>query len=148
MSFKDVTIDCLHSPQVVKVHLKASKTDPFRVGVNIFVGKTGNDLCPVTALLCYMVARGDGPGPFFHFKDGKPLSKARFVSEIKDALAVAGIDATAYSGHSFRSGAATIAAKQCNHQDARTVEELCLSTLHKDCESMLPTDLSESWNGT
>lgn len=52
----------------------ASKTYPFRVGVDIFVGRTGNSLCPVTAVLAYKVARGSGPGPFARFSDGKPLT--------------------------------------------------------------------------
>ena len=82
-------------PQIIRVHLKASKTDPFRVGIDIFVGKTENELCPVTAVLSYMVARGDGPGPFFRFQDGKLLTRARFVSKVKETLTVAGVDCVA-----------------------------------------------------
>ena len=44
LSFRDVTMDNLQNPQMLKVRIKASKTDPFRVGTNIFVGKTGNNL--------------------------------------------------------------------------------------------------------
>jgi hypothetical protein len=40
---------------------------------------------------------------------------------VREALAAAGVDQSAYSGHSFRSGAATTAARY-NHQDARLVE--------------------------
>ena len=112
LSYEDVAVVCLHCPRVLKVRIKASKTDPFRVGVDIFVGKTGNQLCPVTAVLSYMVARGPGEGPFFRFDDGKPLTRPRFVTKIKEALTTAGLDCTAYSGHSFRSGAATTAAAQ------------------------------------
>ena len=39
--------------------------------------------------------------------DGKPLTQARFVVKVKEALAAAGVDNSPYSGHSFRSGAAT-----------------------------------------
>lgn len=39
LSFHDVTVDCLSHP---RVHLKASKTDPFRVGIDNFIGKTDN----------------------------------------------------------------------------------------------------------
>lgn len=112
LGFSDVTVDCLRNPQVIKVHLKASKTDPFRVGINIFIGRADNRLCPITAILSYMVERGAGPGPFFRFQDGRPLTRARFVTKVKEALTVAGIDCTPYSGHSFRSGAATTAANQ------------------------------------
>ena len=112
LSFSDVTVDCLRHPQVIRVCLKTSKTDPFRVGINIFVGRADNRLCPVTAILSYMVERGAGSGPFFRFQDGRPLTRPRFVTKVKEALTVAGIDCTAYSGHSFRSGAATTAARQ------------------------------------
>ena len=51
------------SPRQLRVHLKASKTDPFRAGVDVFVGATGNDLCPVSAVLSFLVVRGAAPGP-------------------------------------------------------------------------------------
>ena len=55
LSFQDVLVDSVHNPRILRVHLKASKTDPFRVGVNVYGGTTGNALCPVTAVLHYMV---------------------------------------------------------------------------------------------
>lgn len=54
LNYEDVAMDRLHSPRLVKVRIRASKTDPFRVGVDIFFGKTANQLCPVTAILSYM----------------------------------------------------------------------------------------------
>ena len=112
LSFNDVAVDCTHDPRILRVHLKASKTDPFRVGINIYVGKTGNVLCPVSAVLHYMVSRGPGVGPLFKFEDGSPLTRAKFVEKVKEALALVGVDSKGYSGHSFRIGAATAAAKQ------------------------------------
>ena len=81
------------------------------------MGRTGNELCPVAATLAYMVQRGPGPGPLFKFQDGKPLTRQRFVARVHEALTSAGVDSSAYSGHSFRSGAATTAAK-CGVSDA------------------------------
>lgn len=112
LTFRDVTVDCIEDPHVLKVRLKASKTDPFRVGIDIFIGRTNDDVCPVAAVLAYMARRGPGAGPFFKFRDGKPLTRARLVIEVKQALATAGVDCRPYSGHSFRSGAATTAAQQ------------------------------------
>lgn len=112
LSFRDITVDNFQNPQMLKVRIKASKTDPFRVGTDIFVGKTGNNLCPVSAVLQYMVRRGSAAGPFFRFMDGHPLSRTRLVAKVRGALNKAGIDCSAYSGHSFRSGAATTAARQ------------------------------------
>ena len=59
-----------------------------------------------------MSQRGSGPGPLFKFADGKPLTRARFVAKVREALTQAGVDCTPYSGHSFRIGAATTAASQ------------------------------------
>ena len=105
--FNDISVDCTENPQVIRVRIKASKTDPFRVGTDIFMGRTDNDLCPVAAVLAFMALRG--PGPFFCFSDGKPL---RLVAKLKDGIQAAGVNCAAYSGHSFRSGAATTAACQ------------------------------------
>ena len=107
----------MEKPSSLRIRIKASKTDPFRQGVDIFVGRTGNELCPVAATLAYMVQRGPGPGPLFKFQDGKPLTRQRFVARVREALTSAGVDSSAYSGHSFRSGAATTAAK-CGVSDA------------------------------
>ena len=58
-----------------------------------------------------MVQRGPGPGPLFKFQDGKPLTSQRFVARVREALTSVGVDSSAYSGHTFRSEAATAAAK-------------------------------------
>ena len=41
----DVALDSHEKPSVVRLNIKASKTDPFRKGVQIFLGKTGTDIC-------------------------------------------------------------------------------------------------------
>ena len=107
----------MEKPSSLRIRIKASKTDPFQQGVDIFVWRTGNELCPVAVTLAYMVQRGPGPGPLFKFQDGKPLTCQRFVARVREALTSAGVDSSAYSGHSFRSGAATTAAK-CGVSDA------------------------------
>ena len=40
LNFEDVSVDSIKNPQSLKVRIKASKTDPFRVGVDIFIGRT------------------------------------------------------------------------------------------------------------
>ena len=64
----------------------------------------------MAAILAYLVIRWSDPGPFFRFKDGRGLTRARFVEAVRRALVAAGIEAQSYSGHSFRIGAATTAA--------------------------------------
>ena len=39
------------------------------------------------------------------------ITRRRFVARVREALTAAGVDSSAYSGHIFRSGAATKAAK-------------------------------------
>ena len=40
LSFSDVAIDDPQNPSIMRVHLKTSKTDPFRKGVDVFLGRT------------------------------------------------------------------------------------------------------------
>ena len=112
LSYGDVVLDSHVDPSALEVKLKASKTDPFRQGVTVVVGRTNSPvgLCPVVANVAYMVARGATPGVYFTFGDGRLLTRDRFVRVIRSALAQAGVDASLYSGHSFRIGAATTAA--------------------------------------
>ncbi len=67
-------------PSRLEVRIKASKTDPFRLGVLLFIGRVASDLFPVSAMLAYLVARGKGEGPLFRFSDGRPLTRQRLVS--------------------------------------------------------------------
>ena len=112
LAFGDVRLSSHQDPQFVVVKIKASKTDPYRQGVSIYLGRTQGELCPVAAVLSYMVQRGTQAGPFFLFRDNKPLMRERFVVAVRKALTIAGYNASLYAGHSFRIGAATTAAQQ------------------------------------
>ena len=46
------------------------------------------------------------------FKDGRPLTRQKFVAAVRDALRQAGIAANRYASHSFRIGDATTAASR------------------------------------
>ncbi len=118
----DIAVDDPLKPEVVRVHIKQSKTDPFRKGIYLYIGKTNSELCPVTALLGYLVVRGQRPGPLFVFKDGRFLSRQRLVSAVREALRAVGLDQSQYCGHSFRIGAATTAA-------SRGLEDSVIKTL-------------------
>ena len=74
LSAGDVTLDSLTSPKVVQIHIKASKTDTFRKGMMVYLGRTDNILCPVGAVTAYLAVRGQSPGPFFWLASGAPLS--------------------------------------------------------------------------
>ncbi len=115
----DLAVDNPVNPAVLSVILKASKTDPFRKGITLYIGHAASDLCPVSA---YLTVRGKRPGPLFVFKDGKPLTRQRLVSAVRDALECAGVEADRYAGHSFRIGPATTAA-------SRGLEDSTIQTL-------------------
>ena len=96
---------------MVFVSLKQSKTDQLRKDVTIVLGRTNRSpLCPVSALLSYLVVRGMAPGPLFIWDNGHFLTRAHFVAEVKKALELAGADASDFNGHSFRIRAASTAA--------------------------------------
>ena len=110
LSWGDVTVDNTLQPRMLKVTLKRSKTDQLGKGVDVFIGKTDCPLCPIAAVLAYMVARGSHHGPFFKFADGRALTKPKFTHHIRLALQAVGLPYNNFTGHSFRSGAATAAA--------------------------------------
>ena len=105
----DIQVDSRESPSMLRIQLKQSKTDPFRTGVLVFIGRTGTPLYPVAAVLAYLSQRPAGQGPLFKFADGRALTRQRLVEQLRKALKAIGVDHTLYSGHSFRIGAATAA---------------------------------------
>lgn len=109
LSLSDIAIDSRESPTLVQVNIKQSKTDPFRKGVRLCLGKTGLDICPVDAILAYIRVRWSRPGPLFVYRDGSYLTRQRFGGAFAKALSKAGIDDRGFTTHSFRIGAATTA---------------------------------------
>lgn len=71
LSYGDVRADSLVNLTCITVAIKASMMDPFQKGGTAHVGVTKSQLCPLAALLAYMVQRGPQAGPFFLFKDGR-----------------------------------------------------------------------------
>lgn len=110
LSPRDISVDSRDQPTVVSVHLRRSKSDPFGHGVTIHLGRTGLPICPVVALLAYLALRGQRPGPLFLFRDGSPLSRQRLIHQVRQVLQTHGMEISAFTGHSFRIGAATTAA--------------------------------------
>lgn len=111
LAFADIADDNRSAPSAIQVQIKASKTDPFHQGVTLHIGVAGGAICPVAAVLSYMVARGSTPGPLFTWEDGRHLTRDRFVAGVRAALTSAGYPAKDYAGHSFRIGAATTASQ-------------------------------------
>ena len=92
---------------MLSVRIKASKMDPFMRGITLYIGRVPSDLCPVSAVLAYLVSRKCRDDPLFIFCDGRPLTRQRFIVAMRSALREAGVEAGHFVGHSFRIGAAT-----------------------------------------
>ena len=107
----DIAIDSREKPTVMTIFLRKSKTDQVGKGTYLYLGKTGHKLCPVSAILAYLAIRSPIPGPLFLLPDGTPLSRAHFTYHLRQAVQQAGLCPDNFSGHSFRIGAATTAAK-------------------------------------
>ena len=120
----DVAVDDYANPTLLSVHLRQSKTDQDRVGITLFVGRTSHDICPISAMLPYLVVRNTRfpNGPLFIREEGTPLSRTVLVTWLKTTLSKAGIDSSRFSGHSFRIGAASTAA-------ARGIADSTIQTL-------------------
>ena len=97
----DVAIDV--STQVVTVRLKASKSDPFRIGVNVRVGATPGPLCPVQAMARFLFIRGSSAGPLFTLHNGQFLTRRYLVHFLRKWLP----HDDSINTHSFRRGGAT-----------------------------------------
>ena len=111
LAVSDVQADFLVNPSSFRIHIKCSKTDPFRQGCHIYIGAGKRDLCPVRALTQYLHVRGSTPGPLFLLSDGTPLHRQWLTSNIQSIFSAAGVPGC-YTGHRFRIGAATSAASR------------------------------------
>ena len=98
----------------LQLKLKVSKCDPFRKGILLSLHKLPGAICPWKTMKAYLCIRQrtnvTGQQPLFVTEDGNPLTRSVFLTYLKRILDVAGLDANVYSGHSFRSGAATTCA--------------------------------------
>ena len=105
----------MENPQVVSAYIAEERKRGVLLGpfvVDVYMGSTGDALCPVAALLAYLAVRGGEYGPLFRLKDGRSLTREIFTNKVRAALSVLGYDSSVYAGHSFRIGAATTAAEQ------------------------------------
>ena len=109
LSWGDVAMDSLANPRMVQFHLRRSKCDQAGKGADVVVGKTGSDVCPVTAVLEYIEQWGLQAGPFSLDSSKKPVLKPWFVAQLCEVLCWIGFPPMDFAGHSFRIGAATTA---------------------------------------
>lgn len=107
------------------VILRASKTDPFRLGVKLTIFRQ-TVVNPVATMASYLQLRQQqgaiACSPLFVESDRLALTRTHFLNYLHQLLVRLGFDVSLYSGHSFRIGAATSAA-------AAGVEDHLIQTL-------------------
>ena len=111
LGVEDIAFDSALSPTCLRVRIKASKTDPFRKGCFIHIGRGNFPLCAIEAMLTYLAARGNGTGPLFLQQNGSPLTRSLLTSWLREIMVSSGVPGN-FSSHSFRIGAATVAARR------------------------------------
>ena len=102
----------------LKITLRKSKTDQYGEGmIKGLPYFTNKDYCPVENLKNWLKISKIKTGPIFRrFAKGSSLTEHRLTDQsvvliIKESLRLAGIDNNNFSGHSLRSGFATVAAE-------------------------------------
>ena len=110
--------DIEHVSEGVKFTIKRSKTDQLGEGMVKGLPYFNNEIyCPVVNLKKWLEISKIKSGPIFRrFSKGSVLSNKRLTDQsialiIKKYLELAGIDNSNFSGHSLRSGFATVAAE-------------------------------------
>jgi hypothetical protein len=99
--------DLAHSAlRYASLHLDASKTDPFRTGVDVIIAAP-HALSALSNYASLCSAAGVMPSaPLFHFDDGPPVTRRWLMHRVDSLLRSIQHDPTAYSSHSFRKGGA------------------------------------------
>jgi integrase len=106
------------------IFVESSKTDQYRDGAHVIIGKTGTDLCPFVMLQKYLQACVSLSGDNFIFRSfakckagnyvlrtlNKPMTYSRTREEFLALLVSAGQNPKNFGLHSLRSGAASAAA--------------------------------------
>ena len=83
---------------MIKIHLRKSKCDQFGNGADILLGRTGCELCLVSAIMTFIGLRRSTPGHFFVDHQEKPIVKSHFVAKVRDALRTAGYPEEQFAG--------------------------------------------------
>jgi len=105
---KDVRID--DKTQSIHLNIRHSKTDQCGKGTNVIIPQNKGDISVLQKTRQYLAVRPPIEGAFFCHFGGKPLTRYQFTAVLKKALEKLGLNGLNFKTHSFRIGAATMAA--------------------------------------
>ena len=98
-----------HSPSHMLVHIKQSKTDPFRQGHTLAIAKSSSPICSVMAMTS---SSADIQPTFVCLRPTQTMAtRNNLTTELRTVQQQCGLPANNFYSHSFRIGAATTAAK-------------------------------------
>ena len=112
LQFKDLKF-LVHNgqPQMIKIIITAFKHNTDRKPFEILIDREDTlPFCPVKSLLQYCTSRGALLGPLFCQQNLAPITVYQFNTELSRCLQFCGLHTSRYKGHSFRIGAASLAA--------------------------------------
>ena len=100
LSWGDVALDSRADARYLgKNPLKEGKVRSIWSGSRYSLGP--HRLCPVTAMIKFINCRGDSPGYFFIDGEKKPITKPRFIAQLRGYMKAAGLPSNQFAGHSF-----------------------------------------------
>ena len=92
LSFNDVAVDSHLHPSAVFLAKKASKSDPFRKSVQLYLMRTDCLFRLISSLSYFLHRRGDLQGPLLVFSDGTALSCCHVTDCLCTIFAAVGVD--------------------------------------------------------
>ena len=99
----------------MELTLPASKTDPFRHGIQLTISATNDIGCPVSAMrkLIQIDTHRHSHAPLFciGLLEQQPCTREYVVQKLQQIAITCGLGRAAWNGHNFRRGAATWAAE-------------------------------------
>jgi hypothetical protein len=95
----------------MSIRLDTSKTDPFRMGVDIII----SNKCAISAMCNYLDHCGFdhiSSAPLYSIDGHTPMTSYQVTSALRVLIANVGLDPAMYASHSFRRGGATSLSEQ------------------------------------
>ena len=139
LSYSDIAVDNPSSPSVLRVSIKQSKTDAFRKGIDLFLGRSSTDLAMSGSSHAKLLGRKrfrrrptiqvrrwtapDETAACQSSEGGSPQLRPRSVAVLRPQLSDWGCDDCSNEGDG-----------RFGHKDAGTVEESGLPGVHQDSE--------------
>ena len=109
------SIQLTHNEKHIELTLPASKTDPFRQGIQLIIAGSNDEACPVRAMkrLLAVDTHRQPRSPLFCVgrREQLPFTRQHVVQKLQELGISSGLGPASWNGHSFRRGAATWAAE-------------------------------------